>query len=55
MFAEYQAQFLTLERFSPGSFMSEREWIAQFVSSLCTKAVFGTQYEHYELLVKLSD
>lgn len=31
---EYQARFLTLERFMPGSFASEKKWAAQFVSRL---------------------
>lgn len=32
--ANYPAQFLTLQRFALGIFASEREWTAQFVSSL---------------------
>lgn len=30
---EYQARFLTLESFLPGSFFSKREWMTQFVLS----------------------
>lgn len=32
--AECQGQFVTLERFAPGFFVSERELAGQFVSSL---------------------
>ena len=32
--AEYQARFLTLERFAPGGFVSERERASQFVAGL---------------------
>ena len=32
--AEYQVRFLTLERFAPGCFISERERASQFVAGL---------------------
>lgn len=35
--ADYQVRFLMLERFARGSFSSEREQIAQLVSSLISK------------------